>query len=454
MYRQGSQTTDPDGVSWEKKHKRFKTYGTVVVGQNGAYIWPKDDGTLRMVGPGGIEFSHQTGSGLVVMQNSPTIITPTIANFTNSQHNHEDAAGGGLLASEAQGGIASFEIDQLGDLGWDAVHAWNLDETSGDRADQIGGITLTDTNTVTSAAGLHGGSLKSAVFTAANSEHLIKYNGPSTLFPILGKDWQIAFWFRTTTIAAGDRYVYTLRDAAGTIRGSIRLAADQLSVVVHDSTATTRSTSAGAGWLRTNTPYPARVWYNDLKRQVVVQVGYAPSIRVNNTIGWGHTAVLTGGPIVPSAFNLIFGSRTVEFWDGQMDSIVISNGPNAIWSDKMWERYCRGDEYPFDDQWRYGDVARGAKTVLAAKLLLDMSTTGSDASNLYTVTVAKNAATTLFSKTTNGAEITAGTVWDLGAPAVSALADGDYLSMRVTKTGTPTDIRLARGRLVVQYEAA
>ena len=90
MYRQGSQTTDPDGVSWDKKHKRFLTYGTTVLGQYGAYIWPKSDGALRMVGPGGIEFSHMTGSGLVVMQTSPIIITPTIADLSNMQHDHSD----------------------------------------------------------------------------------------------------------------------------------------------------------------------------------------------------------------------------------------------------------------------------------------------------------------------------------------------------------------------------
>src|SRR3990167_4407691 len=39
-----------------------------------------------------------TGTGtVVVMQGSPTLTTPTIASFTYSAHDHEDAAGGGQL---------------------------------------------------------------------------------------------------------------------------------------------------------------------------------------------------------------------------------------------------------------------------------------------------------------------------------------------------------------------
>lgn len=41
-----------------------------------------------------------TGTGLFVLQTSPTIITPTIASFVNSVHNHENNAGGGQLNIE------------------------------------------------------------------------------------------------------------------------------------------------------------------------------------------------------------------------------------------------------------------------------------------------------------------------------------------------------------------
>jgi len=43
--------------------------------------------------------SDETGTGLLVFNNSPILLTPTIASFLNAQHNHENAAGGGQLDS-------------------------------------------------------------------------------------------------------------------------------------------------------------------------------------------------------------------------------------------------------------------------------------------------------------------------------------------------------------------
>lgn len=45
--------------------------------------------------------SDETGTGLAVFNSSPTIVTPTIASFTNATHNHSNAAGGGTLAEAA-----------------------------------------------------------------------------------------------------------------------------------------------------------------------------------------------------------------------------------------------------------------------------------------------------------------------------------------------------------------
>ena len=46
---------------------------------------------------GGTGVATSTGTTNVVLSNSPTIVTPTIADFTNAQHNHQNAAGGGVL---------------------------------------------------------------------------------------------------------------------------------------------------------------------------------------------------------------------------------------------------------------------------------------------------------------------------------------------------------------------
>lgn len=45
--------------------------------------------------------SDETGSGAAVFGTSPTIVTPTIASFTNATHTHQNAAGGGTLVEAA-----------------------------------------------------------------------------------------------------------------------------------------------------------------------------------------------------------------------------------------------------------------------------------------------------------------------------------------------------------------
>lgn len=43
--------------------------------------------------------SNESGTGLVMGNDSPTIITPTIASFVNATHNHSNAAGGGTISA-------------------------------------------------------------------------------------------------------------------------------------------------------------------------------------------------------------------------------------------------------------------------------------------------------------------------------------------------------------------
>lgn len=50
--------------------------------------------------------SDPSGTGFVVFNSSPTIVTPTIASFANANHNHTNSAGGGTLTSSA---ISNFD---------------------------------------------------------------------------------------------------------------------------------------------------------------------------------------------------------------------------------------------------------------------------------------------------------------------------------------------------------
>ncbi len=44
--------------------------------------------------------SDETGTGAAVFATSPTLVTPTIADLTNAQHDHSDADDGGVLGNE------------------------------------------------------------------------------------------------------------------------------------------------------------------------------------------------------------------------------------------------------------------------------------------------------------------------------------------------------------------
>jgi len=65
------------------------TLGTIGTG-----TW---QGTTVAVNQGGTGVTTSTGTTNVVLSGSPTIVTPTIVSFTNANHDHTNAAGGGAL---------------------------------------------------------------------------------------------------------------------------------------------------------------------------------------------------------------------------------------------------------------------------------------------------------------------------------------------------------------------
>lgn len=118
------------------------------------------------VANGGTGQSSGTGSGLPVFQTSPTIsgasltssptlTTPTIADFTNSNHNHQNAAGGGTLGTSAladdavtaakmfYGVVRQRQGGTTGDASWYGDGASNTDTSAKNVFIQVG-ATLSD----------------------------------------------------------------------------------------------------------------------------------------------------------------------------------------------------------------------------------------------------------------------------------------------------------------------
>jgi hypothetical protein len=70
---------------------KLKDIKNLVPSLNDGILW---DGTNYVT-------KNSTGTGNLVLATSPTIVTPTIASFTNAQHSHLNAAGGGALSLAA-----------------------------------------------------------------------------------------------------------------------------------------------------------------------------------------------------------------------------------------------------------------------------------------------------------------------------------------------------------------
>lgn len=98
-------------------------------------------------------------------------------------------------------------------------------------------------------------------------------------------------------------------------------------------------------------------------------------------------------------------------------------------------------------------VAREAEIAQRAYLQSDTATTSSSGSNYWTFVIKKDNSTTIFSKVTNGAEITAYAAYDLGAYASLAaakLSAGTPLQFTMTATGSPTDLSTANISVTVE----
>jgi hypothetical protein len=108
--------------------------------------------------------SDETGTGSLVFNTNPTIVTPTIASFTNATHNHTNSAGGGTLTSAAVSDFTEAAQDAVGAMFSsntesgisvtydDATNKVNFDVNDpviSIDGDVAGSATMTDLNNVT-----------------------------------------------------------------------------------------------------------------------------------------------------------------------------------------------------------------------------------------------------------------------------------------------------------------
>lgn len=95
--------------------------------------------------------SNETGTGLVMGNDTPTILTPTVASFTNATHNHTNAAGGGTLTDAALSAAVTIAKGGTG-TGSTLTGLMRGSASAMTAAELSGDVTTSGSNAVTLAA--------------------------------------------------------------------------------------------------------------------------------------------------------------------------------------------------------------------------------------------------------------------------------------------------------------
>lgn len=147
------------------------------------------------------------------------------------------------------------------------ISYWKLDEASGIAVDSVGSNTLTDNNTVTSAAGQVGSSRQ---FTLANSEYLSIASNASLQAGDI--DFTISAWINATTFAASGNAVVAKQSNNGDTGIEYILFVDNsntayLAVRIAGSTKLVTK-----GGLTTGTWFHLIAWHDSIANTINIQV--------------------------------------------------------------------------------------------------------------------------------------------------------------------------------------
>lgn len=201
---------------------------------------------------------------------------------------------------------------------------WKLDEASGNRADSsANAVTLTDTNTVTSAAGIKG---NAAQFTAANSEDLSAAD-PAVLSNGSKVSW--SFWANpnTTTVNRTAIGKWTFQtDGEYVIQTGAATATDLTMYIA------TSATDNGTGC---RMDFASAFADNTLAHYIVIfdgtQTGDSNRLKVYKN-GSALTLAVGAGAVPASILNGgatfylgRFGGSLTRYWDGLIDEAGIWN---------------------------------------------------------------------------------------------------------------------------------
>ncbi len=192
------------------------------------------------------------------------------------------------------------------------VSYWKLEEASGARADEVGGNTLTDDNTVTQAVGKLG---NCGQFTRANSEQLSHVDNASLSVGDIDFTW--AGWVYADTLTNNSGILGkwgTNNEYALWYYNLSSLGLTFMFSVVDGSGGTTHLRAASAGAPATGTWYYIVAWHDSVANTINIQVN-------NGTVdSTAHTTGVRDGTNAFSVGNYASGSAGI-YWDGRIDSV-------------------------------------------------------------------------------------------------------------------------------------
>ncbi len=308
----------------------------------------------------------------------------------------------------------------------DLISHWRLDEASGNAVDAHGTNTLTDTNTVTTAAGKIGTSRQ---FTATNSEQLAIANNAT--LDLSASGFTFAGWFYTDTVAAGFRMMISKDTASAPNRQfSFYLNGSQPNFEVFNAAGSSLGVPLSA--VSASTWYFVVGWWDPADSKAYVSINNAaPSVSA------GTAALNTSGA---ADFKLGYRNSTF-YWDGRIDSVSLWK--RVLTSDERTALYAgaSGLDYPFVtsplltnliSHWKLDEASGNALDAHSTNTLTDTNTVTSAAGKLGTARQFTAASSEYFTLASNATLQTgdidftvAGWVWldDIGTDRIVASKD-------------------------------
>jgi hypothetical protein len=202
------------------------------------------------------------------------------------------------------------------------VSRFPLNEVSGNRADDVGAVTLVDGNTVTSDTGQFGE--KAAKFTRATSEYFA--GGDNFDFSTSGQDFTVSFWLNPSTNPTDGNTVGFLNK--GSVGGANRQWAvyqykDASNNIINFNTSATGS----ANNYDCEYNNAEAVWTGTWKLITVVLKNQASGYLklFMDGVEKKSTAVTADFAVYNSAIDFYIGISGSQYYDGLMQDIVIWN---------------------------------------------------------------------------------------------------------------------------------